>query len=1145
MKPSHLQKLFLQSSWFLSLFSMSYAQGSSSNSSLSGALSTSTQQNSSLSLFTSTTTATQLIPSSSSWISASSQDIKIDTSTITTGIGLSSLPSASTQATHSDISTVATGIGSSSWNSTSSQDTQSDASMVTLGISLTSRPSGSPTSSASNLSEGPQTEDSCYDVYENYEVVCVIPPTNTTFLNSLTQYTLVETDTQVYNLTQSEVETVTEYGSTRGQFTAFTLTGPTTFVTVLTETAIFSNMETTTVTGPLNYMPVPSYEGGGGGSFACLGTLPTAANPYSIVTYVQPGTTWTSFFKFASMTVNGTISMSPIGQVITVSESTTTRAEIPYVDNVNTALPDCCGGCSVYFPSVDLFYWPVATADASCLIQTDGGSSGSMLAMNQSDSFPANNPMSVVGPDGFTYISPSAYVAFHNVAASNLCGQVGGVHTSITLAFAPGQLSSVWGETLPAGERFLQVISSSFNFGDLPCPPQSALNGPWLNYPVPLAGAGYRPRLALPPQLLALDPAWNTCITDIWQGIDPPTALPSVSALNTVMTAGNPPPISTPPSPIQSISALPANTKPIMTQPVSTTSTPQPLNQPSLPSTGRSVDPTSSVGPASSPATSNVQYQVPSASADPSMAQSSPSSTIPTVVANGNPVSGDLTAILIPGSVPAYTSGLTNVELNSDPVPTMNQHQSQTYSPVVVGGFTFSPFQSSSQITAPVQASAVTYTGYAVGQTVYFEGSTAQMGSQTIVQGEPPVTISGTPVSLGTAVLVVGSITYQRPVIGSSTINSDPFSTPSVITAATQVSTGIPTGFVVAGNTLVPGGSGITISGTPVSLNPLGDIVVGSTMISPNPTDNPAVLTFAEQTFTAVSNGLIIGSQTLSANGPGITLSGTPIYLGTSGNLIIGTSTLSLMPSGGPKVLTVAGEIFTPASNALIIGGQTLSPGGTGITVSGVPMSLDGLDNLIVGTSTFTLQTTGSPKVFTIGGQTFIAAPNGFMVGSQTLSPGGPGMTISGTPVSLDPSGDLILGASTIPLNTGSPKVFTVAGQIFTAAPTGFAAASKTLLPGGPGVTISGTPVSLDPSGELIIGSSTIPLGPVTSHGLGSLIMSGFGYENPSTSGGAPTSTGGNATLQPFEGGQSKLDVRCLLWSWVVATSILFILWFS
>lgn len=57
-----------------------------------------------------------------------------------------------------------------------------------------------------------------------------------------------------------------------------------------------------------------------------------------------------------------------------------------------------------------------------------------------------------------------------------------------------------------------------------------------------------------------------------------------------------------------------------------------------------------------------------------------------------------------------------------------------------------------------------------------------------------------------------------------------------------------------------------------------------------------------------------------------------------------------------------------------------------------------------------------TPTTLTIAGQTIIPNPTGFILGSATLSPGGPAQTFDGTMVSLEQSGTLIIGSSTIPL---------------------------------------------------------------------------------------------------------------------------------
>ena len=143
----------------------------------------------------------------------------------------------------------------------------------------------------------------------------------------------------------------------------------------------------------------------------------------------------------------------------------------------------------------------------------------------------------------------------------------------------------------------------------------------------------------------------------------------------------------------------------------------------------------------------------------------------------------------------------------------------------------------------------------------------------------------------------------------------------------------------------------------------------------------------------------------------------------------------------------------------------------------------DSSGSLLVGGDTINLvepTPAPSPSVLTIAGESFIANPAGFAIQSTNLIPGGPAVTVSRTPISLAPSGSLLVGNSVLdiaqPTPGGISLIFTVAGQGFTANPSGFALSSASLSAGGSGLILSGTPISLGPSGAMVIGNSIIPL---------------------------------------------------------------------
>ena len=112
--------------------------------------------------------------------------------------------------------------------------------------------------------------------------------------------------------------------------------------------------------------------------------------------------------------------------------------------------------------------------------------------------------------DGKSSTSPSVYIAFPTISAFDYCGILGSVHTSVTLGFPPGALSTVvFNEK---GENFYP-----FDFADAHCPPAS-LSG--TNYLSIVGQTGYNPVISPPAGLTLIDPAWNAnCRAADFQGM--------------------------------------------------------------------------------------------------------------------------------------------------------------------------------------------------------------------------------------------------------------------------------------------------------------------------------------------------------------------------------------------------------------------------------------------------------------------------------------------------------------------------------------------------------------------------------------------------------------------------------------------------
>ena len=362
--------------------------------------------------------------------------------------------------------------------------------------------------------------------------------------------------------------------------------------------------------------------------------------------------------------------------------------------------------------------------------------------------------------------------------------------------------------------------------------------------------------------------------------------------------------------------------------------------------------------------------------------------------------------------------------------------------------------------------------------------------------------------------------------------------TPHAINVLGQTLSAVdPSAVAIAGKTLSAGGPAFTSNGNFYSVGPSGNLVAGT--LAPGATPAP-VLTFGGSTYTANSaSQFVVAGQTL-APGAQITVSGTPIALpaGSSNIAVIGSSTQSLSmitpaPGQAHAVMTFGGSTYSAnAASQFVIGGQTLSPGAQ-ITVSGTPIALPaGSSNIaVIGSSTQSLSMITpapgqGPALLTFGGSTYTAnAASQFVVGGQTLNPGSQ-ITVSGTAISLAPSGAAsafaVIGTSTQALGNAaasavqSPALLTFDGTTYTAnSASQFVIAGKTLTPGGT-VNVFGVPISEAAGGSFaVIGTSTQSLStPGPTQGPALLTFNGQTY----TANSASDFVIGSQTLTP--GGQ-------------------------
>lgn len=387
------------------------------------------------------------------------------------------------------------------------------------------------------------------------------------------------------------------------------------------------------------------------------------------------------------------------------------------------------------------------------------------------------------------------------------------------------------------------------------------------------------------------------------------------------------------------------------------------------------------------------------------------------------------------------------------------------------------------------------------------------IGSSTIAPGSV-ATVSGQVISAGPSNVAIDGSTYALPTSVGATLETPAPQTEQEVpvqVGGNSISRASNGGIVIGSSTLAPG-SEATISGQVVSAGATNVAIGGSTYdlastagavlqtpSSVTPSNAPVVV--AGQTVARASNGgLIVGTSTI-APGAQATISGHVFSAAGTGatNIAIDGNNYALPTTAGALLETPApiSPILAEAAVTLA-NGDVISAGGPAAIVSGVTASVLGDDSgLVIGSKTIPLPPpsafTTSNAVYTVGGQTFTAAPSGLPISidGTTLSPGGSPITISGTIVSLG-SGALQIGSTIMPLPTAPSELFTVGGTTFTAAATGFAVDGTSIAPGGSAITISGTVVSLGTAG-LQIGSSTIPLNVAELTAAAGGLVSGIG----------------------------------------------------
>ncbi|KAK0255980.1 hypothetical protein LTS09_008910 [Friedmanniomyces endolithicus] len=312
---------------------------------------------------------------------------------------------------------------------------------------------------------------------------------------------------------------------------------------------------------------------------------------------------------------------------------------------------------------------------------------------------------------------------------------------------------------------------------------------------------------------------------------------------------------------------------------------------------------------------------------------------------------------------------------------------------------------------------SITFVGSGEGAT-----STAVHGSSSstlVVSGSPAATLPSTsPIATAIATksslaIVFGGITASPVVVASASTAGSGSSVQGLFTALSSA-----TQYVVDGQTLTPGSS-ITIGSGSV------------TTIVALPTDASQTYLVVGSSTSTVQQQSAISSAIVFA---GVTASPKPIAATTAG-------------SNSNTVLPASSNAAGPATQ-YVVAGQTLVPGssitvGSGEATTVVALRTDSSNTLlIVGSSTSTIgPITSTPPALTIGSSVIAAnSKSQYLVGSQTLVPGGPAITVSGTVISL------ASGAAEIVVGTQSEVVATgLGGYIWSGLGAGPTAATSAM----------------------------------------------------------------------------------------------------
>ncbi|KAF1985409.1 hypothetical protein K402DRAFT_422040 [Aulographum hederae CBS 113979] len=587
-----------------------------------------------------------------------------------------------------------------------------------------------------------------------------------------------------------------------------------------------------------------------------------------------------------------------------------------------------CGQCTLEAGLFDIFFWPpdvtsvdlcgnsgsgmfytspppIATAPVTAVVDKITLASTYIdpdqeYLLGNGSWTPSSEVVAVItGP--FTFTSPSVYIAYHNIRATDLCGTVGNVHSTGVVGMPPEDVSSVVPhfphDTRNAIDRASWLANTGFyvpnmfkeepvNYAHFVGPvPGIAYYGltfrGFLGARTVITQEAYFPSIAIPKAMRALDPAWKDCAPAMIGVPDPPRTLKAQSDLVLTTTKSSTKASATPPSPASSV---------VDARPTQTAKGTSGQNG------GKNVEGGGNSGGSkgdsgNNPGSSNQG----SSNGNPDGGSTDPSSNSGTD-SPGDPESNPGSSIQ--GSSngnpdgerhdPTFNSGINSLgdqqpeNEPSDSDPSQNQNNdapdtrpnSPAPAPIPVGGTSTISLPSPPAMTlSPIATVA--------GQDVYVDPSNADrviVGGQGIERGED-VMVGGERVYFGPEGLVVGGSSTIAIAVAIPTPHADSGLQKAVLTLGSEAVTAtMSNGAVAVGSvTLDAGHPTATIGGEVVSLSPDGSLVVDGTTVtfsSFTGDDTEAAKVVGAGAYIASAIGYIlddsaVATNALSATGPG------------------------------------------------------------------------------------------------------------------------------------------------------------------------------------------------------------------------------------------------------------------------------------